>query len=97
MSENCDQWKLFGISQEDEYVHMAAQHYYIQFGSAFNKDNVQRVVDECIATQLIENKSMSRWIQLVSTAVLQVKCIRSNKWSCSEYFVCAMCFVVYGV
>uniref|UniRef100_A0A671VEU5 Myosin VIIBb n=1 Tax=Sparus aurata TaxID=8175 RepID=A0A671VEU5_SPAAU len=57
--------------KEDEYVHMAAQHYYIQFGSAFNKDNVQKVVDECIATQLIESKSMSKWIQLISTAVLQ--------------------------
>ncbi|KAM8728243.1 unconventional myosin-VIIa-like [Acanthopagrus schlegelii] len=65
--------------KEDEYVHMAAQHYYIQFGSAFNKDNVQRVVDECIATQLIENKSMSRWIQLVSTAVLQGPYANSNQ------------------
>ncbi|XP_073347990.1 unconventional myosin-VIIa-like [Pagrus major] len=57
--------------KEDEYVHMAAQHYYIQFGSAFSKDNVQKVVEECIATHLIENKSMSKWIQLISAAVLQ--------------------------
>lgn len=76
---------------------MAAQHYYIQFGSAFNKDNVQKVVDECIATQLIESKSMSKWIQLISTAVLQVKSIQSNKRSCSVCFVHVMRNVVYGL
>ena len=76
---------------------MAAQHYYIQFGSAFNKDNVQKVVDECIATQLIENKSMTKWIQLISTAVLQVKSIQSDERSCSLCFVCVMCSVVCGL
>ncbi|XP_034557968.1 unconventional myosin-VIIa-like [Notolabrus celidotus] len=55
--------------KEDEYVQMAAQHYYIQFGSVYSKDNVQRVVEECIATTLIENKSMTRWIQLISDAI----------------------------
>lgn len=59
-------------SQEDEYVHLAAKHYYIQFGSAYNKENGQKVVEECIATTLIESKSMTKWIQLISTAHLQV-------------------------
>ncbi|XP_068459277.1 unconventional myosin-VIIb-like [Clinocottus analis] len=56
--------------KEDEYVQLAAQHYYIKFGSAYNKDNVQRVVEECIATTLIESKSMTKWIQLISAAHL---------------------------
>lgn len=60
------------ISQEDEYVHLAAQHYYIQFGSADNRDNVQKVVEDCIATPLIENKSMTRWMQLISSAHVEV-------------------------
>ncbi|XP_074544475.1 unconventional myosin-VIIa-like [Halichoeres trimaculatus] len=57
--------------KEDEYVQMAAQHYYIQFGSTINQNDVQKVVEECIATTLIESKSMRRWIQLISQAVSQ--------------------------
>uniref|UniRef100_A0A3B4TMB3 Unconventional myosin-VIIa-like n=1 Tax=Seriola dumerili TaxID=41447 RepID=A0A3B4TMB3_SERDU len=52
--------------KEDEYVQLATRHYYIRFGSAYNKENVQRVVEECITTQLIESKSMTKWIQLIS-------------------------------
>ncbi|XP_029309255.1 LOW QUALITY PROTEIN: unconventional myosin-VIIb-like [Cottoperca gobio] len=53
---------------EDEYVQLAAKHYYIQFGAAYNRDNVHQVVEECIATPLIENKSMTKWIELISDA-----------------------------
>ncbi|KAK5859693.1 hypothetical protein PBY51_021226 [Eleginops maclovinus] len=55
--------------KEDEYVKMAAQHYYITFGSAYNRGNVQKVVDECITTTLIESKSMTKWIQLISGVI----------------------------
>ncbi|XP_038575317.1 unconventional myosin-VIIa-like [Micropterus salmoides] len=57
--------------KEDEYVQLAAKHYYIEFGTVYNKDNVQKVVEDCIATPLIENKSMTKWIQLISAAHLQ--------------------------
>ncbi|XP_042284103.1 unconventional myosin-VIIb-like [Thunnus maccoyii] len=57
--------------KEDDYVQLAAKHYYIKFGSAYNKENVQKVVEECIATPLIEKKSMGKWIQLISSAHLQ--------------------------
>ncbi|XP_023277674.1 unconventional myosin-VIIa-like [Seriola lalandi dorsalis] len=57
--------------KEDEYVQLATRHYYIRFGSAYNKENVRHVVEECITTQLIENKSMTKWIQLISAALLQ--------------------------
>uniref|UniRef100_A0A8C4DL64 Myosin VIIBb n=1 Tax=Dicentrarchus labrax TaxID=13489 RepID=A0A8C4DL64_DICLA len=57
--------------KEDEYVNLAVKHYYIQFGSTHNKDNVRKVVEEFIATPLIENKSMTKWIELISTAYLQ--------------------------
>ncbi|XP_028987944.1 unconventional myosin-VIIa-like [Betta splendens] len=53
--------------KEDEYVHLAVKHYYIQFGSVSSRENAQKVVEECIATTLIENKSMTKWIQLIST------------------------------
>ncbi|XP_040911103.1 unconventional myosin-VIIa-like [Toxotes jaculatrix] len=57
--------------KEDEYVQLAAKHYYVQFGSAYNQENIKKVVEECIATPLIENKSMTKWIQLISAAHLQ--------------------------
>ncbi|XP_034087946.1 unconventional myosin-VIIb-like [Gymnodraco acuticeps] len=57
--------------KDDEYIQMAAQHYYIKFGSAYSRENVQEVVGECITTTLIESKSMSKWIQLISAVILQ--------------------------
>ncbi|KAM8850065.1 unconventional myosin-VIIa-like [Spinachia spinachia] len=57
--------------KEDEYIQLGAQHYYIQFGSAYNKDNVRKVVEQCITTTLIESKSMTKWIELISAAHLQ--------------------------
>lgn len=61
----------YASEKEDEYVQLAEKHYYIQFGSAYDRENVRKVVEECITTALIENKSMSKWIQLISTAHLQ--------------------------
>ncbi|CAJ1071655.1 unconventional myosin-VIIa-like [Xyrichtys novacula] len=65
--------------KEDEYVQMAARHYYTQFGSVNKRDNVERVVDECIPTPLIENKSKTRWVQLVSEALSQDTYARGEK------------------
>uniref|UniRef100_A0AAQ5YJ67 Myosin VIIBb n=1 Tax=Amphiprion ocellaris TaxID=80972 RepID=A0AAQ5YJ67_AMPOC len=59
--------------KEDECIQLAAMHYYIQFGSEYDRENVQSVVEECIPTHLIENKSMTKWIQLISSPLLQVK------------------------
>lgn len=55
----------------DEYVQLVATHSYIQFGSANYQGNVQKVVEECIPIHLIEHKSMSKWIQLISAAHLE--------------------------
>uniref|UniRef100_A0A8D3D1Y2 Myosin VIIBb n=1 Tax=Scophthalmus maximus TaxID=52904 RepID=A0A8D3D1Y2_SCOMX len=67
---------IMGIKsgEYDDYVQLAVKHYYTQFGSACSKENVRRVVEQCIATTLIENKSMARWIQLISSAHSQVQC-----------------------
>lgn len=77
---------MYYISQEDEYVDLAAKHYYIRFGSEYDKDNVRTVVEECISTPLIESKSMTKWIQLISAAVIEVQCMQSDKRSFSVYF-----------
>uniref|UniRef100_A0AAQ5X3P7 Myosin VIIBb n=1 Tax=Amphiprion ocellaris TaxID=80972 RepID=A0AAQ5X3P7_AMPOC len=59
--------------KEDECIQLAAMHYYIQFGSEYDRENVQSVVEECIPTHLIENKSMTKWIQLISSPLLQTQ------------------------
>ncbi|XP_061549605.1 unconventional myosin-VIIa-like isoform X2 [Phycodurus eques] len=61
----------YASEQEDEYIQIATKHYYIQFGAAYSKENARRVVEDCIAIPLIENKSMAKWIQLISSAYLQ--------------------------
>ncbi|XP_029971015.1 unconventional myosin-VIIa-like [Salarias fasciatus] len=57
--------------KEDDYVQLAAKHYFVHFGSKHSRDNVQKVVDDCISTASIENKSLTRWVQLISTALPQ--------------------------
>lgn len=48
-------------------------HYYIQFGPVYDTDDAQKVVEECIATELIERRGMTKWIDLISSAHLQVR------------------------
>uniref|UniRef100_A0A3B5LHT9 Uncharacterized protein n=1 Tax=Xiphophorus couchianus TaxID=32473 RepID=A0A3B5LHT9_9TELE len=53
--------------KEDEYVQLAAKHYFVQFGSQEPaRERVQRVVQECITTTRIENRSMTMWIDLIT-------------------------------
>lgn len=59
--------------QEDEYISLAAMHYHIQFGPSYNRDNMQKVVEECIADELIESRGTAKWIDLISSAHLQVR------------------------
>lgn len=61
------------VPQEDESANLAAMHYYIQFGSVYNKDHIQKVVDECVTTTLIESESVTKWIDLVGSAHSQVQ------------------------
>lgn len=56
----------YSSDKEDDYVLLAVQHYYIQFGSQYNAEHVKKVVSDCITMTLIENKSMNKWIQLIS-------------------------------
>lgn len=66
--------ELCGIPQEDELVSLAAMHYYVQFGPAYNRGDVRRAVEECIADELIEGTGVTRWIDLVGSAHFQVGC-----------------------
>lgn len=74
------------IFHKDEYVQLAAKHYYIQFSLANNRSDAQKVVEECVPIHLIEDKSMSEWIQLVSTAHLEVLIwhVKKKKENCTK-------------
>uniref|UniRef100_A0A3B3D6D1 Myosin VIIBb n=1 Tax=Oryzias melastigma TaxID=30732 RepID=A0A3B3D6D1_ORYME len=63
----------YTCEKEDEYVLIAAMHCYIRFSSDLTKENVQKVVQECIPTTLIENKSMAKWVQLITAKVSEVR------------------------
>ncbi|XP_070700920.1 unconventional myosin-VIIb-like [Pempheris klunzingeri] len=69
----------YSSDKEDDYVELAAKHYYIRFGSALSKENVHSVVKECIATPLIESKSMTKWVQLISSGLSQGPYINGNQ------------------
>uniref|UniRef100_H3CR28 Myosin VIIBb n=1 Tax=Tetraodon nigroviridis TaxID=99883 RepID=H3CR28_TETNG len=61
----------YTCEKEDEYVSLAAMHHHIQFGPACNRDDVQQAVEECIPTELIESRGMTKWIHLIRSAHLQ--------------------------
>ncbi|CAF97644.1 unnamed protein product, partial [Tetraodon nigroviridis] len=63
----------YTCEKEDEYVSLAAMHHHIQFGPACNRDDVQQAVEECIPTELIESRGMTKWIHLIRSAHLQVR------------------------
>lgn len=61
------------VPQEDEYISLAAMHYHIQIGPVYNRDNMQKVVEECISDELIESRGTAELIDLISSAHLQVR------------------------
>ncbi|XP_011484715.1 unconventional myosin-VIIa [Oryzias latipes] len=68
----------YTCEKEDEYVLIAAMDCYIRFSSDPTKEKVQRVVQDCIPTTLIENKSMAKWVQLITAKVSGETFARQN-------------------
>ncbi|XP_036421253.1 unconventional myosin-VIIb [Colossoma macropomum] len=64
--------------KEDDYVQLAAKHYYIQYGSESNLQTARKVVQECINLSLIERKSEGKLAQLVSSAHAQGAYVNSR-------------------
>ncbi|KAK3531122.1 hypothetical protein QTP70_012102 [Hemibagrus guttatus] len=56
----------YQCDKEDEYVQLAAKHYYIKYGTESSKEKAKSIVWECLSLNLIENKSEVRLVQLVS-------------------------------
>lgn len=59
--------------QEVDFVNLAVQHFYVQYGSDSGEENAKNVVQACINSSLLEAKSEEKWVQMVSTAHLEVR------------------------
>nr|XP_023011302.2 unconventional myosin-VIIa [Maylandia zebra] len=69
----------YQCQKEDDYVDLAAKHLYIQHGSDSRPENVKDVVQDCISNSLLETKTESNWVQMVSTAYAQGSYVSSKQ------------------
>ncbi|KAB5550675.1 hypothetical protein PHYPO_G00056580 [Pangasianodon hypophthalmus] len=58
----------YQCDKEDDYVQLAAKHYYIKYGRESSREKTKSIVWECLSLTLIENKSEVKLVQLVSSA-----------------------------
>uniref|UniRef100_A0A8C1ZX26 Myosin VIIBb n=1 Tax=Cyprinus carpio TaxID=7962 RepID=A0A8C1ZX26_CYPCA len=65
--------------KEDDYVQLAAKHYYVQHGSESSMETTEKIVRECVSMTLIENKSMVKLMQMIHSAHTQGPYINSSK------------------
>lgn len=64
--------------KEDDYVQLAAKHYYVQHGSESSLEIAQKIVRDCMNMTIIENKSLVKLVQLVNSAHTQGPYINTN-------------------
>ncbi|KAI5099410.1 unconventional myosin-VIIa isoform X2 [Silurus meridionalis] len=68
----------YQCDMEDDYVQLAAKHYYIRYGAECSREKTKSIVWECLSLSLIENKSEVKLVQLVSDAHEQGSYINSG-------------------
>ncbi|XP_021333026.3 unconventional myosin-VIIb isoform X2 [Danio rerio] len=68
----------YQCEKEEDYVGLAAKHFYVQHGSDISMENTKTVVRECINSKLLEAKSEDKWAQMVNTAHAQGPFITSR-------------------
>ncbi|KAK9973280.1 hypothetical protein ABG768_024020 [Culter alburnus] len=68
----------YQCEKEEDYVALAAKHFFVQYGSDTSMENTRTVVKECINSKLLEAKSEDKWIQMVNTAHAQGPFINSR-------------------
>uniref|UniRef100_W5U6H9 Unconventional myosin-VIIa n=1 Tax=Ictalurus punctatus TaxID=7998 RepID=W5U6H9_ICTPU len=68
----------YHCDKEDDYVQIAAKHYYIKYGRESSREKAVSIVWECLSLHLIENKSEIKLVQLVSSAHQQGSYINSG-------------------
>ncbi|XP_016105358.1 unconventional myosin-VIIa-like [Sinocyclocheilus grahami] len=65
--------------KEDDYVQLAAKHYYVQHGSESSMETAEKIVRECMNMTLIESKSVVKLMQMIHSAHTQGPYINSAK------------------
>ncbi|KPP79153.1 unconventional myosin-VIIa-like [Scleropages formosus] len=65
--------------KEDDYIQLAAKHFYVQFGADASDENAKKVVQECMNITLIETKSQAKLAQHIKTEYLKGPYIKSNR------------------
>lgn len=63
---------IYRLSQEDVVVQLAAKHFFVQFHSDDSMEDAKSVVQDCVTSKLLEDKSEAKWIQMVHTAHVEV-------------------------
>lgn len=66
------------LTQEDDYVQLAAKHLYVQHGADSSPENVKEAVKDCISASLLRARSEAKWVEMVSTAHAEVGQIRRS-------------------
>ncbi|XP_068175182.1 unconventional myosin-VIIa [Antennarius striatus] len=69
----------YQCGKEDDLVQLAAKHLYVQHGSDGSAEHVTEAVQDCISIPLLEAKSETKWVQLVSAAHAQGSYLSSNQ------------------
>lgn len=78
-------FNLIFLTQEDDYVQLAAKHLYIQHGADSSPENLKEAVKECINASLLKARSEAKWVQMVSTAHAQVSQIRRSNLGTTQF------------
>ncbi|XP_058601232.1 unconventional myosin-VIIb [Onychostoma macrolepis] len=65
--------------KEDDYVQLAAKHYYVLHGSKSSMETSEKIVRECMNMTLIESKSVVKLVQMIHSAHTQGPYINSTK------------------
>lgn len=63
---------FYHLLQEDVVVQLAAKHFFVQYNSDDSIEKAKSVVQDCVTSKLLEDKSETKWIQMVHTAHVQV-------------------------
>ncbi|XP_039618680.1 unconventional myosin-VIIa [Polypterus senegalus] len=56
----------YHCDKEHDLIQLTVQHYYIQFNLQLSGENSRKVVQDCITYSLLEEKSESKWVQLIN-------------------------------
>ncbi|XP_062306688.1 unconventional myosin-VIIa [Osmerus eperlanus] len=73
----------YRCEKEDDFIQLAAKHFYVSYGSDTSPENAKAVIQDCVNCSVQEAKSEAKWVQMVTTAHAQGPYISSKKTAAS--------------